>query len=264
MLGKTSVVDLELGMSVYREMNIITVNINNFFELNENKSSEEIFAIKNQLYDGISDIVSKCGAMIDCYTESGLRVLLDSNTDKCIECAIKLEKYITLLCENAEVAIAIQQGDIMYGVTGTEDKAENIVVSKLLNYTHLINNIMETEKITAILTESSYAALSDSAQYNIRHIGKIRCGESTDKMINLYEIFDFYPSERRRLIEANKSKFEKAVELYISGNLFEARKLFVDVIGANRYDVIASSYLFLCDRYMNNTDEDWTGDFKKL
>ena len=53
--------------------------------------------------------------------------------------------------------------------------------------------------------------------------------------------------------------FEKGVDLFIAGNVTEARKKFIDVIRIDANDEVAKMYLFLCDEYRNGTDKHWKG-----
>ena len=63
----------------------------------------------------------------------------------------------------------------------------------------------------------------------------------------MYEIIDSSDNEKREMNIRTKSKFERAAQLYIDGNLEESRALFVEVLHTNKNDITALYYINMCD-----------------
>lgn len=68
----------------------------------------------------------------------------------------------------------------------------------------------------------------------------------------MYDWFETDHSTLKQQKVKDKARFEAAVEAFHQGKYYEARKGFVQIMKANRNDLIAKYYFFKCDEYLHS------------
>lgn len=261
LLHRNSVSDITLEKHINQTMMVLTMNISNFYQMNEVKTSAETFQFMNQMYKTMMHGVIQSGGMVERCTESGIRALYPIHEENAISCALKiLEKIKMQQCEIA-LHVLIQLGDVMYGIAGTSEQVEAIAVSNILNYTPLLQEVAKMNHIPIVVTAPVYEYFSNMTQYHMRYIGKIKIKEEKPIFMDMYEVLDAYTAEEKKCRIQTREIFETGIEYFQKGELKEARKYFVDVIRMNEQDLLAQNYLFLCDRFIEQFPESWDGYF---
>lgn len=261
LLHRNSVSDITLGEHINQTMMVLTMNISNFYQMNEVKTSAETFQFMNQMYQTMIHSVIQSGGMVERCTESGVRALYPIHEENAISCALKILEKIKMQQCDAALHISIQLGDVMYGIAGTTEQVEAIAVSNILNYTPLLQDIAKMNQIPILLTAPVYAYFNHMTQYHMRYIGKLKIKEEKVSFMDMYEVLDAYTAEEKKCRIQTKEIFETGIQHFQSGDLKEARKYFVDVIRMDEQDILAQNYLFLCDRFIEQFPESWDGYF---
>lgn len=264
LLNKKSVSDIYVGESINKNMIIISINVPNFYKLNQTKTSQETFDFINKLYKNISNEVDVSGGIIEKYTDGGVRIIYDIKNNSFIKCSLKIIEKIKNKMENVDINVIVQNGNMMYGVAGTEKKADIVAVSEILNYTYMIKDIANENNLPLVITTPVYNIIENKTDYNFRYIGKIKNKELDNDFIDLYEILDAYSLDIKIKKIGIKNKFLKGVLYFQEGDFKEARKYFIDAIKIDKDDNLSKSYLFLCDRYIKNPPEEWYGYFENI
>ena len=75
-------------------------------------------------------------------------------------------------------------------------------------------------------------------------------------MIKVYDIYDGDAPEQKQGKRRTRLIFEQGVDRFVHGSYKEARIYFVEVLKADRYDLAARAYLYLCDTYSDASPDE--------
>ena len=111
--------------------------------------------------------------------------------------------------------------------------------------------------INFAITESAAAKMDKDFSLSMRFVGKFK-DISGLTWIKMYEVIDISDNFKRELNIRTKSLFERAVQLYIDGDIEESRNLFVEVLHKNESDKTSLYYINMCNFRLsfNGKDDD--------
>lgn len=267
LLGKQSIIDVELGDQVRQDMSIMSLNIHSFYQLSGTMSPEDNFNFIKSYLSWMGTIISGNYGLIDKYTGSGFLALFPEEADQAVQAAIELRDRLQEYNAGRKRAgyipidfgIGLHKGPLMLGVIGEAKRMAGTVISDNVNvatYLHLL-----TGKLACpiILTEDILQAMKNPHYYQYRCLGRLRSPER-EEALQLYDVFDGEPDDIAVLKLETRELFEEGVALFQQGNFYEARSRFIDVIRRNRADEIARIYFYRCEEYeKNNPPQDWDG-----
>ena len=163
-----------------------------------------------------------------------------------------ISSALQVLESNIDVAIksnmriSVGSGASFVGIIGDDVRRGVSMASKEMLRLIKIDEGIKKLGIKFATTESVVREVNNEFALSLRFVGKFK--DITNlSWVKMYEIIDSSDTEKREMNIRTKSKFERAVQLYIDGNLEESRALFVDVLHNNRNDVTALYYVNMCD-----------------
>jgi len=267
LLGKNSIVGVQLGDQVRQDMSILSLNIHSFYQISGTMSPEDNFNFIKSYLSWMGPIISYNHGLIDKYTGSGFLALFPDQTDQAVEAAIELR---TRLVEyNAgrlragyvpiDIGIGMHKGPLMLGVIGEEKRMAGTVISDNVNVATFLQLLTDKLACSIIVTEDTLKAMENPHRYQYRCLGRIQ-SVGRDEPLLLYDVFEGEVPAIRTLKLEGKELFEEGIQLFQNGYFYEARSKFIDVIKRNRADEIARIYFYRCEEYeKSGSPEGWDG-----
>ncbi|NPV90568.1 MAG: HAMP domain-containing protein [Firmicutes bacterium] len=267
LLGKESILEVELGNQVEQRITIMVSQMRHFFQLSERMSPEDNFNFINAYLKRFVPIIREYGGFIDEYTGAGVIALFPNDVESALKAAVDIRKELVEYnqarrekgYEPIDFGVGIHIGTTMLGVIGEEKRLAATVISDNVNLTTSLDKLTEQFGAWILVTEETLKAVPKAKKYPHRSIGRVRI-EGKDEHLNLYDVFAGDPKELRDLKKMTKGLFEEGIILYQDGAFFDARAKFLRVLQKNRMDKMAQIYFLLCDEYFRQGAPDgWNG-----
>lgn len=252
-IGKQNIVDINIGDQKTKNMNIVSITTRNFYDISKSMTNQQQFAFLNNIFGLVSGIIEESGGVVESYQGYGMRAIFRDEADEALNASIKIFEVIQRYNKENDIyvdlGISIQNDDAMVGIVGNENRMSTAVVSDSVNFIYELEKFTTENGINLIITKKAYERIKNKEKYCTRYIGKINKGKSG--LIDIYDCIDACDAGKRQKRIYTKNKFEKGVNYYISGNLKEARKNFIDVLKLDKEDKLTKSYIFLCDNFID-------------
>lgn len=254
-LNKSSVVDLQLGDHVKREMTIFFSDIRQFTNLSEDLTPEESFKFINSYLARIVPAITNHGGFVDKYMGDAIMALFpnEEGPDAAVRSAIDMQRIILeynthrAKCNYRPLSmgIGLHTGPLMLGVVGVQDRMQNTVISDAVNLASRLESITKVFNISIAISDETFKSLKDPGAYMYRFIGKVRVKGKEDP-VSVFEIFDgLDPQLLERKMKAN-SIFEQGMMSYYRKDFTDAMYQFRKVLEIIPEDGAAIFYLDNC------------------
>ena len=196
LLNKESVIEVQLGDYIEREMTILFADIRGFTTLSEGMTPKENFDFINNYLSQMEPIIDKYHGFIDKYIGDAIMALFPTNADDAVSCAIAmlttLEAY-NQTCENhalpLRIGIGLNTGPLMLGTVGGKNRMDGTVIADAVNLASRVESLTKQYGTDLLITHHTYQALADTTRYQIRIIDRVIV-KGKSEPITLYEIFD--------------------------------------------------------------------------
>jgi len=252
-LGKDSLIDIQLGNQVQKEMTVMFSDIRDFTALSEKMTPEETFRFINEYLALMEPLIIRNNGFIDKYMGDGIMALFPGSADDALCCAIGMVKQLSEVAKrriagqdtNIQIGIGLNTGSLMLGIIGGENQVDTTVLSDTVNLSSRLEGLTKTFGISLVISEHTYAALKNPAEYAIRCIGSVNVKGKT-KPVRIYEVFDGDESHASELKKSTLQNFQEALRYFHENNHEKAFELWTRVLDINPQDVVAKRYLEKC------------------
>ena len=232
-LGRTSVVDLQLGDHVEREMTILFSDIRAFTALSETMSPEEMFRFLNGYLRRAGPIIREHEGFIDKYIGDAVMGLFPNEAHTAIDAAIgmqrSVEDYNRELARAGQPAIAIgvglHRGMLMLGAIGESERIETTVIADAVNVASRTESLSKEFHAPVIATESVISALARPSDYQLRPLGDVVVFGAT-RGIKMFEVFDGDAPELLLQKVRTLDDFTAGVTAFAAGDFVRAQATF--------------------------------------
>jgi len=267
LLGKKSIIDVQLGNQVRQDMSIFQLNIHSFYQLSRTMSPEENINFIRSYLKWMGPVIRDNNGLIDKYTGPGFLALFPDKADQAVQAAIELRNRLIQYNEGrkragylpVDVGIGIHKGPLMLGVIGEEQRMAGTVISDNVNVASFLQLLTGKLACAIIVTEEILKAMDNAHRYLYRCLGRINL-EGRDEPLLLYDVFEGESENIRVLKLESRELFEEGIALFQDGSFYDARSKFIEVIKYNRQDEIARIYFYLCEEYdKSGSPEGWDG-----
>ncbi|OPH59780.1 hypothetical protein BC351_20070 [Paenibacillus ferrarius] len=266
-LNKESILDVELGDQVEKNMSILIFNIRGFFHISKKLSPEENFNFVNSFLKRFGPYVRNHQGLMNKYLGAGFMALFPNRADEallaCIEMRRELEIYNSHRAkvgyQPVDFGIGLHKGPLRLGIIGEEQRLEGNVISDGVNVATILEKMTEPLGASILITDYVVQSLEQPAGFHYRNLGLIQV-EGVKEPLHLFDVYQGDPETIRTLKDKTKVLFEQAVTYYQVGRFYDAREAFLMVIKMNRQDKAAQLYFYLCDEYFQHgTTAEWNG-----
>ena len=250
LLGKQTVLEVDKNTLASRRMAMLQVRFAFPDPLYTSQANTRLlFESVNQVIERTASIVRQKGGTVFNYAYDGYDVVMEQDPRQAVSAAVSVRQAVLALNEQraqdglptVTLRIAMDVGEVIMGIVGDQAQLEPVTLSdsfatlkELIGVCHKIEaNILCTEEL-----------ISGTEGYGSRYLGKCVVGQDT---IRTYEVFDGDPYDVRKAKEAGVRRFTEGVLSLYSGEIDQAKRIFLELVRDAPGDVGARYYLFMAD-----------------
>ncbi|TGN19988.1 adenylate/guanylate cyclase domain-containing protein [Leptospira idonii] len=256
LLEKKTILDINLGDHVQREMTILFSDIRSFTSLSEKMSPSENFHFLNSYLNKIAPVIETNKGFIDKYLGDAIMGLFPEHADNALEASISIQREIYSYNRSREqsgksplkVGIGLHTGNLILGTIGHVERMEGTVISDSVNLASRIEGLTKYYGSNILISEDTFHALKDPKKYNVRLLDNVMVhGKETSTFV--IEVLDGYPEELQNRFLENRKDFEIGHLLYKEKAFHASIEFFKKVIESNPYDSACAFYLKRAEFY---------------
>ncbi|CDM98077.1 PAS domain S-box protein [Limnospira fusiformis KN01] len=252
-LGYESLVEVQLGTAVQKEMSILFSDIRDFTSLSEGMTPEDSFKFINAFLSRMEPEILDNYGFIDKYIGDGIMALFGEKPDHAVQAGIAMLKQLSEYNltrsrpgrRPIRIGVGIHTGTLMLGTVGGRNRMDSTVIGDAVNLAARIESLTKNYSVSFLITHQTFMGLDDPNQYAFRIIDRVKVKGKTDA-VTVYEFFDADPPELHAKKLATKVLFERSLFLYYLNHTLEAKQGFHDCLSQNPNDMVARIYLNRC------------------
>ncbi|MEM9541013.1 MAG: AAA family ATPase [Cyanobacteria bacterium P01_E01_bin.42] len=258
LLEKQSIIDVELGDRVEREMTVLFSDIRDFTTISEQMTPKENFTFINNYLGRMEPLIQQYGGFIDKYIGDAIMALFSNSPDDALQAAIamleELKIYNKIRRETdripLRIGIGLHTGRLMLGMVGGADRMDGTAIGDAVNLSSRVEGLTKTYGIPLLITYPTFLELKNSSDYDFRFIERVTA-KGKAKAVSLFEVFSADPPEVRDAKNASKEAFEAGAILFHQQAFSEAARLFRECWESCPGDRPARYYLERCQQYID-------------
>ncbi|OIP67621.1 MAG: hypothetical protein AUK43_18870 [Oscillatoriales cyanobacterium CG2_30_40_61] len=258
-LGYESIVEVQLGAAVQKEMSILFADIRDFTSLSEDMTPEDNFKFINAFLSRMEPAIVDNYGFIDKYIGDEIMALFGGSADDSVRAGVEMITRLNHYNETRQrpgrppikIGIGINTGGLMLGIVGGKNRLDSTVISDSVNVASRIENLTKNYGVSLLITHWTFMALEDANQYAIRIIDRVKVKGKSDA-VTVYEVFDADLPGIKAGKLITKTTFEYGLMQYYLERYSEAAKLFQECLDRNPPDQVAQIYLERCLSKMGN------------
>ncbi|MGB7444881.1 MAG: ATP-binding protein [Coleofasciculaceae cyanobacterium] len=266
-LDKESIVDVQLGDHVSKEMAVMFSDIRGFTALSESMTPQENFDFVNAYLKQVSPIIRDNNGFIVKYLGDGMMAVFPNGSDEAVQAGIAKLKQVELYNIERQdggylpikVGIGVHFGPMMVGMVGEMRRMQGDAFSDNVNLTARLESLTKFYGVCLVISDQALAHLKHPEQYQIRFLDKVRV-KGRKRPIAIFEVLDGETEVIRKLKLQTQADFEQGVEYYYRQKFSQAKQCFQLVLAINPQDKTTSLYLERINRLIDEgVPENWNG-----
>lgn len=257
-LHKNDITQVRLGDHIQREITILFVDIRSFTKISESLSPEQNFHLINTYLGEVEPVIHKHNGFIDKYLGDGIMALFVHDSYDAVLASIEIQKKLQRFSfpgeDNTGIKIqagcGIHSGVVMLGVIGSAMRMETTVISDTVNTSHRLEKLNRDLGTDILVSENVIKQIPDGARIASRYIGTVLLkGKRTP--VKVYEIYEHYPEDKKRMYEETRETFQKALQLFSSQEFEKALYMFEEILKYHPQDQPANFYRAKCKKELS-------------
>ena len=178
-LGRISILDVELGDQVQREMTVLFMDARDFTTMSENLTAKQTFALVNRLLASVGPLVRHHGGFIDKYIGDAIMALFPGSVDGACTAALEIQQAVAKLRSEAsgtaqaslKVGVGIHCGIMMLGTIGETERMDSTVISDAVNIASRLEGLTKEAEVGIIISQDVLSKLEDPSRFSTRSLG---------------------------------------------------------------------------------------------
>lgn len=176
LLEKASVVDINLGDHIQKEMTVLFSDIRNITSQSTINHYESLSFI-NSFLNIIGPLIRKYNGFIDKYIGHAIMAIFPGSADDAISCAIEMQKrlaeYNQSQNESITMGVGINSGLLALGIIGEEHRMNATVISNAVNIASRLESLAKELDRPILITDTTYKKLKNPAKYSIQLVDTV-------------------------------------------------------------------------------------------
>ncbi|GAB4193646.1 MAG: hypothetical protein Fur006_38830 [Coleofasciculaceae cyanobacterium] len=253
LLDKKSIVDVQIGDQVHKEMSVLFSDIRDFTTLSESMTPEDNFKFINAYLSRMEPALIENQGFIDKYIGDGIMALFSGNADDALLAGIAMLQRLAQYNQHRinygyipiKIGIGINTGKLMLGTVGGKNRMDGTVISDAVNLAARLESLTKEYGVSLLITHHTLARLQNPTEYNIRFIDKVKV-KGKSKAVAVFEVFDGDEAQCKANKLATKTIFEEGLFFYHQHSITKATQRFEEVLRLNPRDSVAQIYQSRC------------------
>ncbi|TAE99136.1 MAG: response regulator [Oscillatoriales cyanobacterium] len=266
-LGHESIIDVQLGDQIQKEMTVLFSDIRSFTTISEAMTPQENFNFLNSYLGRVSPVIRAHQGFIDKYIGDAIMALFPESADDAVRAAVEMQKQVILYNQHRQrsnyapitIGIGLHAGTLMLGTIGEEERMESTVIADAVNLASRLEGLTKVYGSGILVTESILERLGDRSQYLCRFVDRVTVKGKTSA-VSVFEIYDAETEQSIQLKQETAAAFQKGLEFYVEQKFPKAQKIFKNICETNPQDKLAAIYCQRCLKHqMYGVPEGWSG-----
>ncbi|MEG3857845.1 adenylate/guanylate cyclase domain-containing protein [Microcoleus sp. herbarium12] len=253
LLGYESIIDVNLGDQVQKEMSVLFADIRDFTTLSETMTPQENFNFINAYLSRMEPAITRNRGFIDKYIGDAIMALFSDCADDAVKAGIEMLNILTDYNQHRvtvgyvpiQIGIGINSGSLMLGTVGGDSRMDSTVISDAVNLASRIEGLTKDYGVPLLISQQTLERLRNPDNYAIRIVDKVQVKGKSQYVI-VYEVFDADPPSVLAAKRGNLALYTEAMSLCDRKQFREAGKLFEECLRTNPNDPVARIYLKRC------------------
>ncbi len=266
-LGKESVLDVELGDGVEKEVSVFFSDIRSYTTLSEKMSPQENFEFLNQYLGRVGPIIQTHDGFVNQYYGDGIMALFQASPLDALQASIEIHQNLhefnqwrsQQAFEPIRIGIGLHTGSLLMGVIGDAQRMDASVVSDTVNTAARMEGLTKLYGASIVLSEKSMQQIPEAQRPAYRYLGRVQV-KGRAGALGIYECFAGDPVALQVLKTQTLAHFEAALKAYQNQQFAEAIRQLEKLLQHSPQDQAARHYLHLCRAYQQHPPPaDWEG-----
>lgn len=244
-LRKDSIINIQLGDHVSKEMAILFSDIRGFTTLSEQMTPQANFDFVNAYLKAVNPVIRDRQGFIIKYLGDGLMAAFPESPDDAVQAAIAIFERVREFNQHhpqpIQIGVGIHVGQIMVGMIGDENRMQGDAISDNVNLTARLEGLTKYYGVSLLISEQVVLKMRDRHACNLRFLDRVIVKGRVEP-IDIYEVLDAETANLRILKQQTRSQFEISLAAYRQGDLTAAQAGFAEVLNLNPDDKTAALY----------------------
>jgi two-component system sensor histidine kinase ChiS len=205
-LERKSIVDVQLGDQVHKDMTILFSDIRSFTTLSENMSPKENFDFLNEYLKRVGPVIRNHNGFIDKYIGDAVMALFPKDPDDALEAAIAMQHQVSLYNAEREVegypsiaiGVGLHTGSLMLGTIGEEQRMESTVIADAVNLASRMEGLTKVYGAGILISEQTLSQLNAPENYSHRFLGRVTV-KGKKVAVAVFEVYEGDSDSVKRL-----------------------------------------------------------------
>ncbi|MEM9983900.1 MAG: adenylate/guanylate cyclase domain-containing protein [Bacteroidota bacterium] len=265
-LGHESVLDVQLGDQVEKEVTVLFADIRKYTTLAEQMTPGENFRFLNAYLGRMGPLIQAHQGFVNQYYGDGIMALFMSGADDALKAAIGMSMVLKQYNREREVkgrmpikiGIGIHSGPLMMGIIGDTLRLEAGVVSDTVNTASRMEGLTKHFGVQILLSETTQGQLSEG-EFHLRPLGKVRV-KGRQQATMVWECYDTDQPDVLRTKDSQRADYSAVLEAYWSANFAETLRQLEPLLEVSPKDPVLNYYQQLAKQYLTEgPPEAWNG-----
>ncbi|MBD1920429.1 response regulator [Microcoleus sp. FACHB-831] len=266
-LDKESIIDVQLGDQVQKEMTILFSDIRSFTTLSEAMTPQENFNFINSYLSQVSPVIRQHNGFIDKYIGDAIMALFPDSADDSVQAAIAMQKQVTIYNQHRQqkgevpisIGIGLHTGNLMLGTVGESERMDTTVIADAVNLASRLEGLTKLYGAGILISDRTLSRLENLDKYTYRFLDRVRV-KGKNQPISIYEVYDEELDLSNQLKTQMQPKFEEAALAYSNQKFAIAQEIFQEIIDKNPQDRAALVYIKRCQQHQQyGVAPEWEG-----
>ncbi|MDV3347386.1 adenylate/guanylate cyclase domain-containing response regulator [Leptolyngbyaceae cyanobacterium CCMR0082] len=249
-LKQDSIINIQLGDHVSKEMAVMFSDIRSFTTLSEHMTPQENFNFINAYLRRVSPEIRNHNGFIVKYLGDGMMAVFPESVDDALQAGIAKAKRVTEYNQHRlsagyqplEVGIGIHVGHMMVGMVGEANRMQGDAFSDNVNLTARLEGLTKYYGASLLISEEVLGQLSQPEQYTFRLLDRVIV-KGRQEPITIYEVLEADLETSHFLKKKTLALYQQARKFYQEGNWVQAQRYFEQVLKINPIDKTVQFYL---------------------
>jgi class 3 adenylate cyclase len=251
-VGKPSIVEVELGDNKRQNMTVLFSDIRNFTTLSEKMTPDENFAFINTFLERMGPVIRNHNGFIDKYIGDAIMALFN-NADDALRAGLAMFEALAAFnadrraagLEPIDIGVGLNTGSLMLGTIGEKHRMDGTVISDAVNLASRIESLTKVYRVGLLISQYTYEQLADPKAYDIRPIDIVVVKGKT-LPVTIFEVFNNNPPIERATKVLTRDLLLSGVDALVRHDTAVARRCFEECLAQAPDDSAARSLLKSC------------------
>ncbi len=268
-LDKTSILEIQRGDHVQRQMSVLFSDIRSFTTLVEGHSHDENFSFINRYFASMEPPIRTAGGFVDSYEGDAMMALFPGKqaglADDAVAAGIGMMKALAAFNRErtaegkapVSIGIGVNTGELILGTIGSAERMKCGVIGDPVNVAARVEGITKLYGTAMLITESTYSQLRSPVE--LREVDRVKV-KGKHAAVTVYEVLDCLPAEDRSARLQTRPLFADGLGRFRRGEMKDALACFASVVASAPRDVTAQLYVDRCQKFIKDgVPPDWNG-----